>query len=110
MKTLSLIAAAALFAGALPASASADPHAFPVPFVAREHGETIWFTDLPASGTIRILTVEGDQVVALPIGPGENIKPWNVRNEDGKKVGTGVYLFFVDSSDGSTAGKIVVIR
>lgn len=92
-------------------SLSAAPHAFPVPFVERLHQDQgISFKDLPGEGMIKILTVNGEEVVRLTIAPGEFIKPWAVTNSSGKKLGTGVYLYLIESGNQKTTGKIVVIR
>ncbi len=88
----------------------AEPHAFPVPFVAKQH-TSLTFTELPDAGSISIFTVDGDKVIELQIPAGAGILQWNVKNSGGKNVASGVYLFLVEGSDGSkTEGKIVVIR
>jgi hypothetical protein len=93
-------------------SASADPHAFPVPYVDNLHAnQGINFTDLPASGTIKILTATGEEINKLDIPPGTGIKQWRpVTTSSNKPVATGVYLFLVDGDGKQTTGKIVVIR
>src|SRR5262245_40597143 len=87
----------------------AAPHAFPVPFVARDHTQ-ISFTDLPGTGSIDIYTINGEKVIHLPIAPGEAIKHWPVTNDDGKKVATGVYLYIIKGGSQETTGKLVIIR
>jgi membrane-bound inhibitor of C-type lysozyme len=87
----------------------AEPHAFPVPFVAKQH-TTIAFTDLPGTGTIKIFTIAGEEVASLTIASGELIKQWNVTTSSGKKLASGVYLFVIDGGGTTKKGKLVVIR
>ena len=75
----------------------AEPHAFPVPFMERVHNQ-ITFTDLPDSGSIKIFTVAGDKVAELPIPMSAGQRDWNTRNDAGKKVASGVYLYQVSGN------------
>src|ERR1041384_7089351 len=89
------------------ASAAADPHAYPVPYVERDHAsQGITFVDLPASGTIKIVTVSGEEVAKLEVPPPPAVKRWDVKNSSGKPVATGVYLFLVDGGGQQTSGKL----
>ncbi len=89
----------------------ADPHAFPVPYVASRDGTDIKFTELPTEGTIKIFTIVGEKVASLSLPRGHaDPFPWSVVNSDGKKLVTGVYLFIVEGSGQKTNGKIIVIR
>jgi hypothetical protein len=89
----------------------AETHAFPVPYVANRDGALISFTELPAEGSIKIYTITGELVatVSLPLGHTDPM-PWYVTNSEGKKVATGVYLYFVEGGGQKTSGKIIVIR
>jgi|GEM_PF-3468229 len=93
----------------LPSLMGADPHAFPVPFVAKKH-QNISFTNLPQSGTIKIFNMVGEKVVELSIPLGAGIRSWNVKNDEGDNVATGVYFFSVSSGNQKTTGKLVIIR
>jgi hypothetical protein len=107
MKTKTLFFLALISAS----SAAASPYAFPVPYVESNPAHTeINFRDLPSSGSIRILTVSGEEVRRLDIPQGAGIKDWDVKNSAGKRVATGIYLFLVDGDGQQTTGKIVVIR
>ena len=39
-----------------------------------------------------------------------NIKNWNVKNDDGIDVFSGVYIYHIMSDEGNRRGKIIVIR
>jgi hypothetical protein len=88
----------------------AEPHAFPNPFVGKNH-TNITFTDLPGSGWIKIFTINGEEVASLRLSPGELTKQWDVTNSAGKKLASGVYLYFINPENGpENEGKLVVIR
>lgn len=94
------------------APALADPHAFPVPYVEKDDSsQGISFTDLPASGTIKILTITGEEVIKLDIPQGAGIAHWKpVQTSNNKAVATGVYFFLVEGGNHQSTGKLVVIR
>jgi len=96
--------------GFLASISYAETRAFPVPWVAKESPPNIVFTDLPGSGNIKIFTVSGEEVISLPIQPGQNQLSWSVINSAGRKVASGVYFYLVEGSETETKGKLVVIR
>jgi hypothetical protein len=72
------------------------------------------FFNIPKQATIKIFTVSGDLVWegshSDPTGT-DGIVSWNVRNKNGFDVGSGVYVYRVERSDGQDVyGRIVVIR
>lgn len=87
----------------------AEPYAFPVPFVQKQH-IFIYFQDLPGKGEIRIFTMNGETVATLPIAAGQALLQWDTANADGRKVSSGVYVFEVRGGQTDTFGKIVIIR
>ena len=88
----------------------AETRAYPVPWLARQSGPNIVFTDLPGSGSIKIFTVAGEEVVDLTIPPGTNQMTWSVTNASGHKVASGVYYYLVKGGGAETKGKLIVIR
>lgn len=94
-----------------PLSAHAAPHAFPVPFTPNSNAAhtQITFTELPASGTVKIYTIDGRLIADLPI-PNTSILNWPVTNTKGEKVSTGVYIYLITGGSTQTEGKLVVIR
>ena len=79
-------------------------------------GEKLEFRNLPkCRSTVRIYTLSGDLVAALPHdgGGGNGTLPWNMVSRNGQGVASGVYLFSVEPEDGRfrrVVGKFVVIR
>ena len=103
-------AAAVFLIGFGAANLRAETRAFPVPWLAKESGPNITFTDLPGSGNIRIYTVAGEEVTNLTIPAGANLLQWPVTNASGRRVASGVYFFLVDGGGAQTKGKLIVIR
>ncbi len=97
---LSVLSSAALYA---------DPYCFPVPFV-RSRGNQITFTSLPAEGTIKILTINGELVREIIFNQSPPSIAWDVTNSAGKPLATGVYFFQVEGTGHRTHGKLVVIQ
>jgi hypothetical protein len=88
---------------------SLDIHAYPVPFRDSDGHSRITFTNLPENSKIIVASVSGTVVFTESgVGPGE--WAWDVRNDKGRGLASGVYLYAVDSEGGSAKGKIVVIR
>ncbi|MCG3204167.1 MAG: hypothetical protein KCHDKBKB_00873 [Elusimicrobia bacterium] len=90
---------------------AATPHAFPVPFTPSTNSShtKITFTNLPASGTIKIYTTDGRLVVELPI-PNTSLLDWAVTNSKGEKLATGVYIYLIKGDSTRYEGKLVIIR
>ena len=107
-----LLAALILSAGApalIADDSLSDAFAFPVPYRPSD-GDDIIFTNLPASVTIKIFTLNGDIVRHFSTDAGDGQIEWNVANEDGDPVLSGVYLYLIESGDQIKRGKLLVIR
>jgi hypothetical protein len=93
-----------------PSSDVSNAYAYPVPFVASRDGD-IKFVNLPDFGEIKIYTSAGELVKEISFEPG-HADPiiWNVRNQDGEKVGADVYLYQIKSGGNTKNGKIVIVR
>lgn len=87
----------------------------PNPFRAREAWDgtsnEVHFTKLPARATIRIYTVAGDLVAELLHDDSiRDFEPWNLRNQQGEDVASGIYMFRVESDAFTFQHRFVVIR
>jgi hypothetical protein len=62
--------------------------------------------------TIRIYDVAGDLIKTLEVVPADKgQKVWNVRNEAGKEVASGVYIYLITNPQGEKCiGKLAIIR
>jgi len=91
-------------------SGCSDPRSgyiFPDPYLS---GETeIVFTDLPASCTIEVFTLSGERVKTINENDGDGQVVWNVRNDAGDLLGSGLYTYVI-KGDGEKQGKIVITR
>jgi hypothetical protein len=105
LKALSLV----LILTALSSTVFAAPYAFPVPFVANQNSG-ITFTGLSGAGSIKIYTISGQKVADLPVAQGQGLVTWNVENNSGEDVASGVYIYLVDTDGMQTKNKLVVIR
>ncbi len=75
----------------------------------QHNAELLTLTKLPAFARVRIYTIAGefvDEARAPPSG----VLNWDGRNPRGTKVGTGTYLFRIDSAGKSVVRRVVVIR
>ena len=80
--------------------------AYPNPFRLAE-GSQVTFTGVPAGSNLILLTSSGDMVRRWPGTTGSDII-WNGRNDSGQDVASGIYLWYVESSE--IKGKLIVIR
>lgn len=95
-----------------------DAYAFPVPFRPNAHNaarfgsweQGIRFTNLPAAGNIRIYSVSGTLVRDMPITT--NPQTWDVKNTQGQRVASGLYLWEIVSKPLSNKkkGRLVIIE
>jgi hypothetical protein len=90
-------------------SAEVDIHPYPNPFRASENAGGVTFVNLPQNSRLTVATVSGSIVREVEgIGPDE--WTWDVKNSGGGDLASGVYLYRVDFRDGSSSGKLMVIR
>lgn len=91
-------------------------YVYPNPFKPNSPGSfqaaKLTFKGLPAVAAIKIFTIAGRQVAELhkSDAAADNYE-WNVVNTDGRKLASGVYLYFITAPGGGKArGKFAVIR
>lgn len=103
---------ASLFLGAaLKSLVFAETYAYPVPYVEKQSpSQNITFKELPGEGTIKIFTVSGEEVKNLDVANGQLTRPWDLTNNSGERVATGVYFYQVNAGGKRSSGKLVVIR
>ena len=88
---------------------SPEIHVYPNPFKPSTGDQTIIFGSIPIGSNIKVTTLSGELIKSF-VNTEEDRIVWNAKNEAGKDVASGVYLYFVDFSGGSASGKIVIIR
>ncbi|HPP88394.1 MAG TPA: T9SS type A sorting domain-containing protein, partial [bacterium] len=86
----------------------------PNPFVPNDGANSgIIFDNLPANAAaIKIFTLRGALVTEKSLNNTTSNKyyQWDVKNDAGREVASGVYLFVVTSPSGTKTGKFVIIR
>ncbi len=84
---------------------------YPNPFLISEGGQITFSASGTTGGEIKIYTISGKLVKELLIGSGESEVTWNVLNEEGNSITTGLYLYTVIDGEGNKkTGKIAVSK
>jgi len=81
---------------------------YPNPFKPSEGHTEITFTNLPSGASVKIFHIEGRIIATLKEAAGE-VK-WEVKDSEGNKVSSGLYLYRIESDKGNQTGKVVIIR
>jgi len=76
----------------------------------RFRGENMMTFDHIPGAKISIYSVQGALVVERHLDDGENSFAWNLKNDSGTDVASGVYIYLISSGGDETSGKIAVIR
>lgn len=85
-------------------------HPYPVPFRANRN-KLIIFTGLPGNVEIKIYDIAGDLVTTLKEQDMDGEFEWNVTNDNGDKVCSGVYIYLMKDEQGKKkTGRLVIIR
>ncbi len=88
----------------------------PNPYRANEVWETpggheLQFVNLPPSSKIKIYTVAGDLVRVLEHSDNvRDFERWDLLNDDGRAVGSGIYMYRVEAAKFTFQNRFVVIR
>jgi hypothetical protein len=94
------------------AGAPFDVKVFPNPWRQDKHTDKdITFANLPLDAVVSIFSVSGRRVKVLgpPTSVGTSL--WDLTNDSGKKVASGIYLYRVTSSQfGPSKGKLAIIK
>ncbi len=95
-----------------------NPYYIRAAWDANKYNNHIMFSNLPSKCTIRIFTVSGilikeiehDAASSDPNVLGSGAHIWNLRNKEELKISSGLYLYQVESDEGTHVGKFAVIR
>lgn len=87
-------------------------YVYPNPWDIRKHAQRqVTFANTPEGSVIKIFTLSGFWVKTLLVPPGYAEMPWDLRNDSGDLVASGLYFYAVESQTGSKVkGKFAVIR
>ncbi|AKL97422.1 glycosyl hydrolase [Endomicrobium proavitum] len=82
---------------------------YPNPFKPSKGSTHIAFSNIKAGDKIRVYNLSGDKVFeADAAADGDYL--WDVKNNSGKNIASGVYMFHVDSNGKATTGKVAIER
>ncbi len=74
-------------------------------------GTEVHFINLPSDSRIKIYTVAGDLIRELRhVSPVVDFEPWDLKNQNGSAVASGIYLYRVEASSFTFQDRFVVIR
>lgn len=95
------------------ANSIADAYVYPNPYrgVGPDgKGEAVMFAGLPERATIRIFTVQGVLIRTIEHADLTGGSRWDLTNENGDKIASGVYLYTLESNGEKIHGKLAVMR
>jgi len=95
---------------AMPATTLANIYCFPNPYKPSAGHTTITFSNLPSTCTIKIYTLKGELIKTIEETNGDAQATWDVANEAGENVVSGLYVFLVKTDSDQKSGKLVIIR
>ena len=74
----------------------------------RHAGASVTFDGLPLGSTAKLFTVSGRHVKTLT--PAVTSATWDLTNDKGDKVASGIYIYLIKVGDEKARGKVVVIK
>ena len=85
-------------------------HVYPNPCKISNGCTGVTFTRLTLRATITVFTVSGERVKTVEKNNNIDSVGWDLRNEAGAKVASGLYLYVVKGEGSAKNGKIIVVR
>ncbi|MBI4351640.1 MAG: T9SS type A sorting domain-containing protein [Elusimicrobia bacterium] len=85
-------------------------HVYPNPCTVSRGCTGVTFTRLTLRATIKIYTVSGEKVRTILKSNNIDSVGWDLRNEAGSIVASGLYLYVVTGEGTSRTGKLVIVR
>jgi hypothetical protein len=84
---------------------------YPNPWRSDKHaGKSVTFANLPLNSTVKLFTASGHKVKELS-AQSSGLSTWDLTNDSGDKVASGVYIYLITDSQGDKVrGKVAVIK
>jgi hypothetical protein len=92
----------------VPSSSLASVKAYPNPYRIHSISSGITIANLTQTSDIKIYNVAGELVRTLDYSNGSGRATWDARNDSGNLVGSGVYIIYVHSAEGTQMLKVAV--
>ncbi len=86
---------------------------YPNPWRSDNHpGKSIIFAQLPLQTTVKLFTISGHLVKTLsPLSSSLNKASWDLTNDAGDKISSGVYIYLLEDGYGNEIrGKVAVMK
>lgn len=87
-----------------------NAHVYPNPCKISNGCTGVTFTRLTLRATVHVFTVSGEKVKTVEKNNNIDSVGWDLRNEAGQKVASGLYLYVVKGEGSAKKGKIIVVR
>jgi len=83
---------------------------YPNPVNITLKGEYIRFLNIPAEADLNIFNMAGKRMARLSSQDNPGVRTWNLRNETGESVASGIYIFYVKGDNIQQTGKFSIVR
>ena len=83
---------------------------YPNPYRFNDGPGSIMFANLTKQATIKILTLTGEVIRKFKETDGNGGAEWDLKDENGKIVSSGIYLYYVQGAGQSRVGKLAIVR
>ena len=85
-------------------------HVYPNPCSVRNGCNGVTFTRLTLRATINIFTIAGERVRTLEKNSNIDSVGWDLRNDSGAGLASGLYLYVIKGEGSTKKGKVIVVR
>jgi hypothetical protein len=85
-------------------------HVYPNPCSMRNGCNGVTFTRLTLKATISVFTVSGEKVRTIEKDSNIDSIGWDMRNDSGSRVASGLYLYVIKGEGSTKQGKVIVVR
>lgn len=83
---------------------------YPNPLIVKSGTANLSFLNLPANAVVTIYSILGTKITKLKPEHDRPVFYWNLRNDRGISVASGVYLYHVEGEKITKSGKFIIIR
>jgi hypothetical protein len=76
----------------------------------RQDVNEVIFANITEDTEINIFDIQGHLIIRLKENDKNGGIPWNLRNENGEKVSSGIYIYYAKNNNEVKSGKIAIVR
>lgn len=85
-------------------------HVYPNPCNLKYGCNAVTFTRLTFKANIKIYTVSGELVKIIRREDSTDSQAWDLKNEYGRQLSSGLYIYFIEGEGHTKEGKLVIVR